>query len=382
MILVERYIFRTVCVAFLAIGLALTAVIWVTQALRDLDLITGQGQSFLVFLTFNLLSLPTLIAIVAPVALFAATLSTLNKLNGDSELIVMSASGIAPLRLAMPFVLLALLVAALAAWLSISVIPGSFRVLRDLISQVRADVITKVAQEGHFTVLDSGITFHFREKKGDTLEGVFMEDARDPDKPSVYLAERGHTVSVGGASFLVLESGYVQRGQGEGKDPAMVTFDRYALDLSQLAQDAEQTVYKPRERSTSDLLSNDSSDAYAQLTAGRFRAELHDRFSAPLFPLACMMIGFAALGTARTTRQGRGKAMGSAIVAIVVLRIAIFGISSLIVRSPWAVSLAYLVPIAVTVAAALLAFRANWFTGLATRFSARVNRPLKVVPAS
>jgi lipopolysaccharide export system permease protein len=356
MILVERYIFRTVCVAFLAVCLALTAVIWVTQALRELDLITGQGQSFLVFLTFNLLSLPTLLAIVAPIALFAATLSTLNKLNGDSELIVMSASGIAPLRLALPFVMLALLVAAFTAWLSISVIPDSFRALRDLISHVRADVITKVAQEGRFTVLDSGITFHYREKKGDALEGVFMEDSRDPEKPSVYLAERGHTVTTDSASFLILENGYVQRSQGEGKDPAMVTFDRYGLDLSQLAQDAEQTILKPRERSTRELLSVDSGDAYAQLTAGRFRAELHDRFSAPLFPLACMMIGFAALGKARTTRQGRGKAMAAAVMAVVALRIAIFAISSLIVRSTWAVPLAYLVPLAVAAAASITVF--------------------------
>ncbi|MBV9136141.1 MAG: LptF/LptG family permease, partial [Hyphomicrobiales bacterium] len=106
MTLGERYIFKTVTAAFLAICLALTAVIWVTQALRELDLITGQGQSLLVFLVFNLLSLPTLLAIVAPIALFAATLSTLNKLNGDSELIVMSASGVAPLRLALPFLFL------------------------------------------------------------------------------------------------------------------------------------------------------------------------------------------------------------------------------------------------------------------------------------
>ena len=382
MILVERYIFKTVCAAFLAICLALTAVIWVTQALRELDLITGQGQSFFVFVFFNLLSLPTLLAIVAPIALFAATLSTLNKLNGDSELIVMSASGVAPLRLALPFAFLALLVAALAAWLSISVIPESFKVLRDLISHVRADVITKVAQEGRFTVLDSGITFHFREKKGDALEGVFMEDARDPDKPSVYLAERGHTVSAGEASFLILENGYVQRGQGAGKDPAMVTFDRYALDLSQLAQDAEQTIYKPRERSTTELLADSSNDAYAQLTAGRFRAELHDRFSAPLFPLACMMIAFAALGSARTTRQGRGKAMGAAIFAIVVLRIAIFGISSLIVRSPGAVPLAYAVPIAVTAGSALIAFRSSAFGRLAGRGARNVNGSYKVAAAS
>jgi lipopolysaccharide export system permease protein len=371
MILVERYIFKTVCVAFLAVCLALAAVIWVTQALRELDLITGQGQSILVFLTFNILSLPTLIAIVAPVALFAATLSTLNKLNGDSELIVMSASGIAPVRLAMPFVVLALLVAAFCAWLSISVIPESFRALRDLISHVRADVITKVAQEGRFTVLDSGITFHFRERKGEALEGVFMEDSRDPDKPSVYLAERGHTVSMDTASFLVLEKGYVQRGQGAGKDPAMVTFDRYALDLSQLAQDAEQTIYKARERSTADLFNVDSNDAFAQLTAGRFRAELHDRFSAPLFPFACMMIAFAALGSARTTRQGRGKAMAAAIIAIVALRIVIFGISSLIVRSPWAVPLA-----------AIVAFRLGWLTSLIASQIGRPRDPLKAAPAS
>jgi lipopolysaccharide export system permease protein len=382
MILVERYIFKTVCVAFLAVCLALAAVIWVTQALRELDLITGQGQSILVFLTFNILSLPTLIAIVAPVALFAATLSTLNKLNGDSELIVMSASGIAPVRLAMPFVVLALLVAAFCAWLSISVIPESFRALRDLISHVRADVITKVAQEGRFTVLDSGITFHFRERKGEALEGVFMEDSRDPDKPSVYLAERGHTVSMDTASFLVLEKGYVQRGQGAGKDPAMVTFDRYALDLSQLAQDAEQTIYKARERSTADLFNVDSNDAFAQLTAGRFRAELHDRFSTPLFPFACMMIAFAALGSARTTRQGRGKAMAAAIIAIVALRIVIFGISSLIVRSPWAVPLAYLVPLGVTLAAAIVAFRLAWLTSLIASQIGRLRGPLKAAPAS
>jgi lipopolysaccharide export system permease protein len=231
-------------------------------------------------------------------------------------------------------------------------------------------------------VLDSGITFHFRERKGDALEGVFMEDARDPDKPSVYLAERGHTVSMGDTSFLILESGYVQRGQGAGKDPAMVTFDRYALDLSQLAQDAEQTIYKPRERSTNELLADTSNDAYAQLTAGRFRAELHDRFSAPLFPLACMMIAFAALGTARTTRQGRGKAMGVAIIAIVMLRIAIFGISSLIVRSPGAVLLAYAVPILVTAASALIAFRSSAFGRLAGRGATKLDRSYKVAAAS
>ena len=70
-------------------------VIDITQALRELDLLTGKGQTILVFLTVTGLSLPALVTVISPVALFIATIYTLNKLNSDSELIVMSAAGMA-----------------------------------------------------------------------------------------------------------------------------------------------------------------------------------------------------------------------------------------------------------------------------------------------
>ena len=41
---ISRYIFRTTFGAFLTVLGSLTAVIWVTQALRDIDLITNEGQ--------------------------------------------------------------------------------------------------------------------------------------------------------------------------------------------------------------------------------------------------------------------------------------------------------------------------------------------------
>ena len=82
--------------AFLAALFGLTAVIWITQALRDFDLLTSKGQSILVFLSVTAMVLPSLVMIIAPVALFAAIVFTLNKLNGDSELISMSAAGLSP----------------------------------------------------------------------------------------------------------------------------------------------------------------------------------------------------------------------------------------------------------------------------------------------
>ena len=88
----DRYILKIAAVAAIVLLVGLTSVIWVTQALREVDLLTGKGQTILIFFTVTLLSLPALIAGIAPVALFMATLYTLNKLNGDSELIVMNAA--------------------------------------------------------------------------------------------------------------------------------------------------------------------------------------------------------------------------------------------------------------------------------------------------
>ncbi len=46
--------------AFLMTVTALTAIVWLTQALRDMDLVTAKGQTILIFLSMTSLVLPTL----------------------------------------------------------------------------------------------------------------------------------------------------------------------------------------------------------------------------------------------------------------------------------------------------------------------------------
>ncbi|MBN9445326.1 MAG: LptF/LptG family permease, partial [Bosea sp.] len=202
------------------------------------DLITGKGQTVLIFLTVTLLSLPALLAGIAPVALFMSTLYTLNKLNGDSELIVMNAAGVAPHRVTRPFLVLTMATAVIVAWMTISVMPASFRTLRDLITLIRADFVANVVKEGQFVSLDSGVTFHYREKAGDALVGIFMQDRRDPTQPSIYLAERGRTVEAEGQSFLMLEKGTIQREAKNTNTTSIISFERYALNLSALTGDS------------------------------------------------------------------------------------------------------------------------------------------------
>ena len=370
MTLIERYILRIAFTAFAACLVALTGVIWITQALRELDLLTGKGQTILVFLTVTGLSLPALVTVISPVALFIATLYTLNKLNSDSELIVMSAAGMPPRRLIRPFVALGAFVCCVVGMMTVYLMPASFQEMRDLVTKIRADFVANLVKEGQFTTLDNGITFHYRERAGDALLGIFMQDRRDPEKTIVYLAERGQTTESNGQAYLVLEKGSVHRQQPDSRDSSIVAFERYAVDLSAFNQEESDVIYKPRERSTTQLLFPNKDEAYYQFQAGRFRAELHDRLSSWLYPLAMMMIAFAALGDPRTTRQGRGMAMAIAVVAVVALRIAGFAASSATVRTSWGVLAIYGAPLAAIAIAMLMGFHGTLMRRIGAKLGA------------
>src|SRR5258708_54601 len=112
---IDRYIFRTIFGAFLLVLFNLTAVIWITQILRQVDLITNQGQTILVFLRITSLLLPILMLVIAPIAVMIAVCYMLLKLNGDSELVVMNAAGISPRRTFRPVFASCIIVAIFVA---------------------------------------------------------------------------------------------------------------------------------------------------------------------------------------------------------------------------------------------------------------------------
>ncbi|MBN9081721.1 MAG: LPS export ABC transporter permease LptF [Rhizobiales bacterium 62-17] len=358
--IVERYILRNCALAFLACLGLLTLVVWISQALREIDLVASKGQTLAVFFLITGLTIPSLVAIIAPLALFGAVLYTLNKLNADSELIVMSASGLSQWKLLRPFAVVSLAVLVLVGSMSIWAMPASFRDIRDILSKVRADFVTFLVREGQFVPLTNGIVFHYRERgPGGTLLGIFIQDRSDPEIVNTYIAESGGTVEVDGRNFLTLNKAFVQRQTRKDAEPALVSFESYALDLAQFSAKDDGVILKPRERSTWDLLTFDvgKSDIYTQTFYGRYRAELHDRFAGPLYVLTFAMIAFLALGQARTTRQGRGTAIAAAVVAVLLIRLAGFGASALFQRSGWAIILVYGIPIGAFLGATWLMIR-------------------------
>ncbi|MEP4705510.1 MAG: LptF/LptG family permease, partial [Hyphomicrobiales bacterium] len=81
---IQIYIFGRALKAFVLTLAVLVGVIWLTQALEQLDLMTNKGQSFTLFLQITWLVLPKFLSFIAPIAVLVATIYTLNSLNNDS----------------------------------------------------------------------------------------------------------------------------------------------------------------------------------------------------------------------------------------------------------------------------------------------------------
>jgi lipopolysaccharide export system permease protein len=343
---IDRYIFRTVFGAFLLILFNLTAVIWITQILRQVDLITSQGQTILTFLRVTSLLIPILMLVIAPIASVIAICYTLIKLNGDSELVVMNASGISPRRIFRPVLLATVVVAIFVAYVAADLAPRSQRIMNREVMRVRTDVVSNIVRPGTFTPVERGLIFHIRERQSDSqFRGIFIDDTRDPEERSTIVAEYGQIVQRQDASFLVMRDGNVQRRKSKESDPTIVLFDQYAFDLSRLTP-APQVNIGLREKYLVDLIFPAPDDPMLKSSPGQFRVELHERLFAPLYPLAFSVIAFSILGFPRTTRQSRTVSLFAVILGVAGLRLAGFAGSAM----------AYNIPIAIVFVYTMIAF--------------------------
>jgi lipopolysaccharide export system permease protein len=356
MTLFSRYVFRQVANAFVLILVTLTAIVWLATALKQLDLLISQGQGFGLFLKMTFLSLPSLMALIAPNAMLMASLYTLDRLNGDSELIVMTAAGAPVWRIGAPFVLLASMVCVAILISNLWIMPASMRALRALITQVRTDVISQVLQPGRFSSPEAGLTFHIRDRSstGDLL-GLLVHDERDSQQVMSYLATRARIISNDDGVYLVMFDGQFHRYEPTTPDKGVqiVHFDQYVLNMSDLSpKDDPSQELRPNERYVSELL-NPGPDLLTQKgAASQLRTELHDRFATPFYPMLFAFLAIAVLGHARTTRESRWAQILMAAGIAVGLRVSGLIAANLVTLSAAATPLVYLIPVgAITVAA-------------------------------
>ncbi|MGZ5940098.1 MAG: LPS export ABC transporter permease LptF [Rhizomicrobium sp.] len=322
----------------------LTAVIWLTQSLRLLDLVINRGQSAPTFVYLTLLIIPSLLVIILPIAYFAGTLFSLNKLNSDSELVVMSAAGFSRAQIAVPVLLAAMIVMALTYLCGLYLMPAGQRAMKDKVVDIRADIGAALLNEGEFNTPADGLTVFIRELNSDgTIRGVMVHDNRNKKNPITYLAVRGQLAQTPGGARLIMFDGTVEQSGHAGGQLTVLKFQRDVFDLDQFASPTRATNRATSERYLSELFW--PSPQLPQKLRNAYIAEGHNRLSQPLYCIAFAMIALAAVLRGRRARGANALRLAIAALAAAIVRIAGYGVQGLAVGSPSLVFLFYLIPL-------------------------------------
>ena len=352
----SRYVFRQTGGAVLMILATLIVIIWVSVALKDIGLMTDDGQTLGVFLYMTVLAMPQIIGVVMPIAFLIACIHVLNKLSGDSEIIVMAASGAGRWKFAAPLMLLGVIVMFAGYANNAYLQPTAQRELRNYIIKVRTDLIAQVLQPGRFTTPIPNLTFHIRsrEDNGDIM-GFIMHDSRDEKQVTSYMANRSKLIKQNGNAYMIMYDGHIHRRTKTQDNVQIIAFDQYIFDLSRFEGSKNKKIhYKTYESYIGELISPEPDNIFFKRRPGSFWAELHDRFSNPLYPILFVLVTITMLGFPRTTREDRMKNIMTAIGVAAGARLGGLLSVNMLAKNDAAIFLVYGIPIGGILVAAFI----------------------------
>ncbi|PZO77164.1 MAG: LPS export ABC transporter permease LptF [Mesorhizobium amorphae] len=353
----ERYILRRVFVMFAGTLLWTLAIVWTTQVLARIDLVTDTGQSALAFFQVATLILPSVVPLVVSFAVLIGVTQTLSTMNSDSELMVINAAG-APRRVVLkPIILLAAAASVFAFVVDNSIDPYARQKGRELVATARADLLSLVIQEGNFRKVEDGLFVQIAQRQPDgRLGGIFIADSRVDGVDLVYYAKSGVVVKRDGRDLLLMQDGEVQRKTASG-DVSIIRFTSNAFDLASFSGGDGEVRLLPKDRTLGELFDPDPNDRIFQRSPRDYTAEIHRRLTEWVYPLVFGMIALAVAGAPRSARENRIHPLLTAAVIAMFERWLGFFTANEVQRSDAFIPLVYLVPFGTIAVCAVVIWR-------------------------
>jgi len=300
-LIVFRYLSRELLVTLSAVSAVLLVII---MSGRFIKYLAQAAQGLIdpgVLLMIMGFRLPGFLQLILPLGLFLGILLAYGRLYLDSEMTVLSATGMSQRRLLAYSLAPAALVAGLVGWLSLGLAPQGVaevnRILNEQDSLTEFDTLVP----GRFQTLRDGTRVTYtRELTADRTElaGVFISETNlsttgKKHGLSVLVAEKGRQeIQPDGSRYLILENGYRYDGNPGQADYRAIQYDTYGVLLPkpEVAVELSEREAMP----TGELFGSDNI---------RLRSELQWRLS---LPLLVFVVTLLAVPLSKVNpRQGR-----------------------------------------------------------------------------
>ena len=300
--IVFRYLSRELLVTLSAVSAVLLVII---MSGRFIKYLAQAAQGLLdpgVLLMIMGFRLPGFLQLILPLGLFLGVLLAYGRLYLDSEMTVLSATGMSQRRLLAYSLAPAALVAGLVGWLSLGLAPQGVaevdRILNEQHSLTEFDTLVP----GRFQTLRDGTRVTYtRELTADRTElsGVFISETNlssatgEKRGLSVLVAESGRQeIQPDGSRYLILENGYRYDGNPGQANYRAIQYDTYGVLLPKPEVSVELSAREAMP--TRELFDSDNI---------RLQSELQWRLS---LPLLVFIVTLLAVPLSKVNpRQGR-----------------------------------------------------------------------------
>lgn len=332
------YIAKQLALAALVISASLTAIVWLTQALRFIDFIVNRGVSTFTFLKLTALMVPSLLFVVLPFALFVSVLFVYNKLMSDSELVVLQAAGLSRFQLAKPVLWVAGGATLFAYFISLYALPVTYRQFKDMQTFLRDNYASLLLQEEVFNTPVEGLTVFVREREpSGLLRGILVHDNSDPSFPITMMAQEGQLQQTSeGPRFLLYNGNRQEVKKGR---MSFLAFDRYTVDLSFYTKKVSTRNRKPEEFFLGELFEKAEEQPYR---AAELLAEAHHRLIWPLYNFALGLFAVVMLLGGEFNRRGNWRRMTVSVLSALAIVAVGMSLQNLVGRDTMMIPLLYL----------------------------------------
>ena len=299
-----RYILREVVTAWLVVSGVLLLILLGNQVVGVLERAAANQYPQNVVLELIGLGALQYLPILLPVGLLLGVVLALGRLYHDSEMAAALACGAGPQNIYVPVALLAVVVAAGLAWLTLVLAPqATARVLSLRNEALRAGQLAPLVP-GKFRTFGAGNAVVYAEAvaKDGTLGNVFLEHNRGALVEMALAHHASHNVSADGLThILTLYDGERFEGVPGSGEFRMVRFAEHVVPMQ--VPTAHDVIRDLEARPTASLL--DSHDPAE-------RAEVHWRLT---LPIMCLVLALIAVPLAQLRpRQGRYARVWIAVV--------------------------------------------------------------------
>ena len=336
------YIFKQSFIGFLLVCFSLLAMLWLTQSLRFVEMVTRQGLPVYLFAEMTSLLMPRVFNILSPVAAFVTVLFVYNRLIADRELVVMQSAGISPWQNSKAAIFLGILMALFNVFVMNWGIPWSESKFRDLEWRVKNNLTQMVFREGEFTSLRNGITVFIDKHEDDgSVSGIFVSDESKPNLKVTLTAEKGRIIQTEKGPRILFINGVRQEMNTKDYKFSTLSFSRYSAEFNNMEsrKKKDQTV---REKSVFELLQSGRDNTLDAHTQRKNIVEGNRRVLYPLYNLLFALLACVGLLVGNFNRRGQTKIITVEVLSMIIILGGDLAFTNLAGRSLMVLPLLYL----------------------------------------